>query len=228
MIPWIPFQILTRSFPNLYSHILRHSIIFRCTSLFSCIVSRWGILWSWLLVGCLSCEEISWVLILETVAHCTTPSALSDQHQSIVYKKMMMMMILLSFIISSHWLTIVEQWTYLRSVHRATLDILQPFVFFVCIYGSSVHSILLTYIFNFFFFASLHTVEKGSTVTFLLRNPNQFDSDSDIAPHISSGKARIVQGDATKEDDVRQAWSTASQGQDGANTLIDAVLFTVG
>ena len=42
--------------------------------------------------------------------------------------------------------------------------------------------------------------------------------------HVASGKARLVQGDALNEEDVRRAWAVASEG-DGP---LDLVLFTVG
>ena len=43
--------------------------------------------------------------------------------------------------------------------------------------------------------------EKGATVTFLLRKRSCFDADESIRPYIASGKARLVQGDALKEED---------------------------
>ena len=61
-------------------------------------------------------------------------------------------------------------------------------------------------------------------MTFLLRNPTVFDSDESIKPHVASGKARIVKGDALKEEDVKKAWTAAEEGE-GA---LDVVLFTVG
>jgi len=66
--------------------------------------------------------------------------------------------------------------------------------------------------------------EKGATVYFQLRRPNCFDNDEIMKKHIASGKAVVVQGDATNEDDVRRAWeSAASDGQ-----AVDTCIFTVG
>ena len=61
-------------------------------------------------------------------------------------------------------------------------------------------------------------------MTFLLRNKSCFDTDESIKSHVASGKARLVQGDALNEEDVRRAWAVASEG-DGP---LDLVLFTVG
>lgn len=68
-------------------------------------------------------------------------------------------------------------------------------------------------------------VESGANVTFLLRNKSCFDADESIKPYIASGKARLVQGDALKEEDVKQAWNSAAEGDDGP---LDAIIFTVG
>lgn len=76
---------------------------------------------------------------------------------------------------------------------------------------------------NIGYFAAIRLLNKGATVTFLLRNTSVFDGDADIQPHISSGKAKLVQGDATSLDDVARGWSEAlSVGN------VDFVLFTVG
>ncbi|KAJ7282917.1 hypothetical protein C8J57DRAFT_1463501 [Mycena rebaudengoi] len=65
--------------------------------------------------------------------------------------------------------------------------------------------------------------EKGATVTFLLRSPSIFDSDTTIQEYVRSGHAHLLKGDATREEDVQKAWSRA--GEVGA---VDAVIFTVG
>ena len=65
---------------------------------------------------------------------------------------------------------------------------------------------------------------SGATVTFLLRNPSCFDSDTTIKPYIDSGKVRISKGDALVEADVQKAWEVAAEGEEP----LDAVLFTVG
>ncbi|KAH8824428.1 hypothetical protein DL96DRAFT_1501278 [Flagelloscypha sp. PMI_526] len=73
------------------------------------------------------------------------------------------------------------------------------------------------------YFASLRLLDAGATVTFLLRNPSVFDKDSAIQKHVSSGKARLVKGDALKEDDVKKGWTEASK-----DSPVDYMIFTVG
>jgi hypothetical protein len=63
-------------------------------------------------------------------------------------------------------------------------------------------------------------------VTFLLRSPRVFDSDQDIQPFIAKAKAKIVEGDALKPDDVKTAWNSALTAND--RNTVDLVLFTVG
>ena len=74
-------------------------------------------------------------------------------------------------------------------------------------------------LFNF-----LYNTENGATVTFLLRNPKCFDADEFMKPYIATGKARLVPGNALKEDDVREAWKVATE--QGAK--VDTVLYTLG
>jgi NAD(P)-dependent dehydrogenase (short-subunit alcohol dehydrogenase family) len=69
------------------------------------------------------------------------------------------------------------------------------------------------------------SIAQGSTVTFLLRRGNTFDNDETIAPYIVQGKAKIVEGDALNEADVRRAWGTATGS---GSQPVDVVLFTVG
>ena len=71
---------------------------------------------------------------------------------------------------------------------------------------------------------SLFFVEKGATVTFLLRYPAIFDNDAIIKPFVQSGHARIVQGDALKPEDVARAWASAQEGPGS----LDLVLYTLG
>ncbi|KDQ58081.1 hypothetical protein JAAARDRAFT_155747 [Jaapia argillacea MUCL 33604] len=76
------------------------------------------------------------------------------------------------------------------------------------------------------YFSALRLLAKGHTVTFLLRKPAVFDGDEKVQPYISSGQARIVQGDAMKSDDVKHAWEAAGRGEpEGA---VDLCLFTIG
>ena len=62
------------------------------------------------------------------------------------------------------------------------------------------------------------SIDSGATVTFLVRNLSSFDNDETIQPYIASGKARLVKGDALKEEDVRNAWRAAAEGE-GTETV---------
>ena len=64
---------------------------------------------------------------------------------------------------------------------------------------------------------------RGDTVTFLLRNPLNLEQDPALKPYIQSGHAVFVQGDATSQEDVHNAWAVASD-----KSSVDFVLFTIG
>ncbi|KAG6907151.1 hypothetical protein DXG01_010328 [Tephrocybe rancida] len=65
--------------------------------------------------------------------------------------------------------------------------------------------------------------EADHTVTLLLRDTSVFDQDEQIQAALTSGKARLVKGDALVKEDVSRAWTSASsQGS------VDLLLFTVG
>ena len=66
------------------------------------------------------------------------------------------------------------------------------------------------------------SIEKGATVTFLLRSPNVFDTDTTIQRYIQSGHARLVQGDALKVEDVANGWEKALEVP---SCHVDLVLF---
>ena len=66
--------------------------------------------------------------------------------------------------------------------------------------------------------------DAGATVTFLLRNLATLEQDEVIQTYVRSGKARLVQGDATVQDDLVRAWSTAAEGEGD----VDLLLFTLG
>ncbi|KAJ3532598.1 hypothetical protein NM688_g7397 [Phlebia brevispora] len=79
---------------------------------------------------------------------------------------------------------------------------------------------------NIGYYVTLKLLEKGATITFLLRSPNAFDNDEKLGlKYKSSGQVRIVQGDALKAEDVARGWEVA---QEGPNSRIDLVLFTLG
>ncbi|KAJ7693320.1 hypothetical protein B0H17DRAFT_1168870 [Mycena rosella] len=73
---------------------------------------------------------------------------------------------------------------------------------------------------NIGYFAAVRLLEKGATVTFLLRSLAVFDEDTLIQGYVKSGRVRLVKGDAANEADTRLAWDTAG--------VVDVVLFTVG
>lgn len=64
-----------------------------------------------------------------------------------------------------------------------------------------------------------------------MRNQHVFDNDESIKPYIQSKHARIIQGDATVEEDVRKAWAAASEPAEHEpdnKKGLDLVLLTVG
>ena len=69
-------------------------------------------------------------------------------------------------------------------------------------------------------------IDKGATVTFLLRNTTAFDTDETIQSYVRSGKARLVKGDALNIGDVTRGWTEAQAATDKQH--VDFVLFTVG
>ena len=69
------------------------------------------------------------------------------------------------------------------------------------------------------------SIEKGATVTFLLRSPGVFDTDTTIQRYLQSGHARLVQGDALNIEDVANGWEKALEVP---SRHVDLVLFTVG
>ncbi|KAJ7346957.1 hypothetical protein DFH08DRAFT_1007441 [Mycena albidolilacea] len=73
---------------------------------------------------------------------------------------------------------------------------------------------------NIGYFSAVCLLEKGATVTFLLRSPSAFDGDATIQQYIRSGHARLVKGDASNEADTQRAWTEAG--------VVDAVIFSVG
>ncbi|KAJ7746829.1 hypothetical protein DFH07DRAFT_923958 [Mycena maculata] len=73
---------------------------------------------------------------------------------------------------------------------------------------------------NIGYFSAVRLLDKGATVTFLLRSPAVFDDDALIQGYIKSGHVRLVKGDATKEEDTRRAWNEAG--------VVDALIFSVG
>ncbi|KAI6036237.1 hypothetical protein BKA83DRAFT_30400 [Pisolithus microcarpus] len=79
---------------------------------------------------------------------------------------------------------------------------------------------------NIGYYASLRLLDLGATVTFLLRSPSVFNDDAAIQRHVSSGKARLVKGNALVREDVERAWTEAAKGDD--NMPVDFLVFTVG
>ncbi|KAF8630440.1 hypothetical protein AX17_005417 [Amanita inopinata Kibby_2008] len=65
--------------------------------------------------------------------------------------------------------------------------------------------------------------DSGATVTFLLRATSVFDNDEGMQKHIKAGNARLVQGDALVQADVKRAWEEASKDKP-----VSTMLFTIG
>ncbi|KAJ7268653.1 hypothetical protein B0H12DRAFT_1095949 [Mycena haematopus] len=73
---------------------------------------------------------------------------------------------------------------------------------------------------NIGYLSAVRLLEKGATVTFLLRSPSTFDGDATIQKYVTSGHAKLVKGDASIEADTERAWKEAG--------AVDAVIFSVG
>ncbi|KAJ7130846.1 hypothetical protein C8R43DRAFT_896002 [Mycena crocata] len=73
---------------------------------------------------------------------------------------------------------------------------------------------------NIGYCAAIRILEKGATVTFLLRSPAVFDTDETIQKFVKSGNVRLVKGDATNEADTKRAWDEAG--------IVDVLMFSVG
>ncbi|KAL1685885.1 hypothetical protein GGG16DRAFT_65340 [Schizophyllum commune] len=74
---------------------------------------------------------------------------------------------------------------------------------------------------NIGYYAAVRLLDAGATVTFLLRNTAVFNADLVIQRNIGAGKARLVQGDGLKQDDVAHAWAEAAKDRQA-----DTLLFT--
>ncbi|KAF7976767.1 hypothetical protein HWV62_5768 [Athelia sp. TMB] len=79
---------------------------------------------------------------------------------------------------------------------------------------------------NIGYLSSVRLLEKGASVTFLLRSPSCFDTDETIQKYVKSGKARLIKGDALVKTDVVRSWAEAAQGE--GEQRVDVLLFTVG
>jgi len=76
---------------------------------------------------------------------------------------------------------------------------------------------------NIGYFTALRLLNQGHSATLLLRNDKVFDNDERMKPHVDSGRAQLVQGDALVTDDVKRAWDKATDGR-----TVDFVVFTLG
>jgi len=76
---------------------------------------------------------------------------------------------------------------------------------------------------NIGYFTALRLLNQGHSATLLLRNDKVFDNDERMKPHVDSGRAQLVQGDALVTDDVERAWEKATDGR-----TVDFVVFTIG
>ncbi|KAG9050961.1 hypothetical protein FS837_000624 [Tulasnella sp. UAMH 9824] len=75
---------------------------------------------------------------------------------------------------------------------------------------------------NVGYYASIALLKSGHSVVFQLRKTSVFDQDEDMKPFIQSGAAKVIQGDAMVEEDVRKAWTEANAD----NIPVDVILFT--
>ncbi|CCM05132.1 uncharacterized protein FIBRA_07340 [Fibroporia radiculosa] len=79
---------------------------------------------------------------------------------------------------------------------------------------------------NIGYYASVRLLEKGATVTFLLRSLSVFNEDKVIQKFVEAGTARLVKGDALNPDDVRKGWEASQSAFPDGH--VNLVLFTVG
>jgi len=77
---------------------------------------------------------------------------------------------------------------------------------------------------NIGYFTTLRLLNQGHSATLLLRNDKVFDNDERMKPHVESGRAQLVKGDALVVDDVKRAWEKATD----LGRTVDYVLFTLG
>ena len=66
--------------------------------------------------------------------------------------------------------------------------------------------------------------DQNHSATLLLRKTDVFDNDERMRPHVESGRAQIIQGDALVADDVKAAWEKATD----FGRAVDYVVFTLG
>ncbi|KIY61902.1 hypothetical protein CYLTODRAFT_459463 [Cylindrobasidium torrendii FP15055 ss-10] len=76
---------------------------------------------------------------------------------------------------------------------------------------------------NIVYYSAIRFLNQGATVHFLLRSTSIFDGNSEVRLFIQSGKAKLIQGDALKEADVKAAWDFAL-----STSPVDLVVFTIG
>ncbi|GJJ12045.1 hypothetical protein Clacol_006286 [Clathrus columnatus] len=75
---------------------------------------------------------------------------------------------------------------------------------------------------NIGYFACKSLLNEGHSVTFVLRKPSVFESDTEIQSFIKNGKAKIIPGDATVRADIQKAIDSTTE------TGLDVILFSVG
>jgi hypothetical protein len=67
-------------------------------------------------------------------------------------------------------------------------------------------------------------LERGDTVSILLRSPSVLEQDNVLKKHFESGRLRLFKGDATNKEDVISAWKAAIT----AGGIVNIILFAVG
>jgi len=77
---------------------------------------------------------------------------------------------------------------------------------------------------NIGYFVTLRLLNQGHSTTLLLRNTSIFDNDERMKPHVESGRAQLVQGDALVSDDVKRVWEKATD----FGRAVDYVVFSLG
>lgn len=67
-------------------------------------------------------------------------------------------------------------------------------------------------------------LERGETVSILLRSPSVLEQDNVLKKYFESGRLHLFKGDATSKEDVVSAWKAAIT----ASGIVNVVLFAVG
>jgi NAD(P)-dependent dehydrogenase (short-subunit alcohol dehydrogenase family) len=78
---------------------------------------------------------------------------------------------------------------------------------------------------NVGYWTGLRYLEKGDTVTYLLRKPTVFDNNAEMKKYVESGTAKLVKGDVLNKDDVKKVYEVAGEGEGPG---VEVILYSIG